>query len=81
MAIKVKRLLSGIKKSNTYTILRGIGGSGKSMFLPKTNALKPLASAMGIQGETPLGVKCHMKMPYEIGVLELISCTKVRVML
>ncbi|EJB73014.1 hypothetical protein HPHPA16_1581 [Helicobacter pylori Hp A-16] len=29
--------------------------------LPKTNALKPLALAMGIQGETPLGVKCHMK--------------------
>ncbi|WRE75757.1 hypothetical protein KVD91_00390 [Helicobacter pylori] len=24
--------------------------------LPKTNALKPLTSAMGIQGETPLGV-------------------------
>uniref|UniRef100_UPI000EB26EB4 primase-helicase family protein n=1 Tax=Helicobacter pylori TaxID=210 RepID=UPI000EB26EB4 len=33
MAIKVKRLLSGVKKSNTYTILRGIGGSGKSLFL------------------------------------------------
>lgn len=33
MAIKVKRLLSGITKSNTYTILRGIGGTGKSLFL------------------------------------------------
>lgn len=37
MAVKVKRLLSGIKKSNTYTILRGIGGSGKSLL----KALKP----------------------------------------
>ncbi|GAA8631572.1 hypothetical protein oki200_02770 [Helicobacter pylori] len=26
-------LLSGITKSNTYTILRGIGGTGKSIFL------------------------------------------------
>ncbi len=33
MAIKVKRLLSGVAKSNTYTILRGIGGTGKSLFL------------------------------------------------
>ncbi len=33
MAIKVKRLLSGVSKSNTYTILRGIGGTGKSLFL------------------------------------------------
>ncbi len=43
--------------------------------LPKTNALKPLALAMGIQGETPLGGQCG------IGVLESISCTKIRVML
>lgn len=33
MAIKVKRLLSAITKANTYTILRGIGGTGKSFFL------------------------------------------------
>lgn len=33
MAIKVKRLLSAVAKSNTYTILRGIGGTGKSLFL------------------------------------------------
>lgn len=33
MAVKFKRLLSGITKSNTYTILRGIGGTGKSLFL------------------------------------------------
>ena len=33
MAIKIKRLLSGVAKSNTYTILRGIGGTGKSLFL------------------------------------------------
>ncbi|EJB44859.1 phosphate acetyltransferase [Helicobacter pylori Hp A-9] len=37
MAIKVKRLLSGITKANTYTIMRGIGGTGKSLL----KALKP----------------------------------------
>nr|WP_183030492.1 hypothetical protein [Helicobacter pylori] len=35
--------------------------AGFFLFYQKTNALKPLTSAMGIQGETPLGVKCHMK--------------------
>ncbi len=55
MAIKVKRLLSGITKSNTYTILRGIGGSGKSLFLHYLSTLIGLPQSKVLNHKDLLG--------------------------